>query len=724
MSEELQAELVKQCVAMAFTAGGKFAEHLWKRFTNRVPLEPAAVERALRRLLEENPEAARDLRELLDNELPSGRATPRIADHRGPFVDRQGPWAQLAGRTGTATISGPPGIGKTSLIRRFAAGGTSPGGAYPDGALLIDLADYREGAGMPLARTRIKTYVLSRLGIDTVGTTDEELAAQYEAALEPLRLLLVFDNAESAEELHNLVPPAPMSLVLALTSGPADDFVFEFSPHVPLGQLEPGADRQLLELLCPPELLARDPQGAEALLAQCDRLPGALLAAGHAVRQRESFTPQPFGALARDLAGGRALGKVSRAYDEMLAGLAPETAELCRLLTVFPGPSFTPEIAAVLSGQSEDRVGESLSELQSQVLVTADPDGRLRLGSQARQAVQRAGDTSGTDEAFARLIRFYTSRAVTADLRRERLRLYDQNVPPGPEIVVDPATEVDWLAAEMPVLRALAAAAYQRGFHRELTQLCGALEIVPLHRNVHREFEEVLRHGIAATTDPALLARMTSQHGRVLSLLGEFGLAATDFERAEAELRRIPDPDTVLHQQLTASVLEFRGLFHREQNQLTAAEECYRVALDITRRLSTPGRPYRGRGLCARMLANVLVGLHRPAEALALLQEAEQHTVERDDRNLAQVWLVRAKAFAETEQASDALALLPEVWRMANKARSDQYDLEIGEALGDAAWRAGGYDQARQYWSGVWQRYEIARHPRRERLYHKLRYGR
>lgn len=718
MSEEWQAEFVKQCVAMAFTATGKVADYLWKRFTGRVQASPAELERAVRRLLDEDPEAARELRELLAGELPSGLSKPRIVAHSGPFVDRYEAWRQLAGRTGTAVLSGPPGIGKTALIRQFATATTGDGGAYPDGALLVDLDRFRDGPGMPLARARIMTYVLSRLGIAIVAATTEELAAQYEAALEPLRLLLVFDQAESAEELHGLVPPAPMSLILALTCGPAEDFVFDFAPHIPLGQLEPGTDRQLLEAICGAELLARDPQGVEALLVQCDRVPPLLVAAGEAVRQRASFTPQPFAVVAKEFANGAGPDKVSQAYDELVAGLGPEAGELCRLLTAFPGPSFTPETANVLFGRES---GKALVELHAHVLVTADPDGRLRLGSQARQAVSRTGNATGTDVAFTRLLRFYTARAVRADLRKpDRFRVYDTTAPASTDVVVP---EVDWLAAEMPVFRALAVAAYQRGLHDELKQLCGALEIVPLHRNVHREFEEILRCGIAVTTEPALLARMVSQHGRVLSLLGEFTLAAQDFDRAAAELRRIPDPGTARHRQLAASVEEFRGLFHREQGQLTEAAEHYHHALVITRELSVPGTPHRGRALSARMLANVLVGLHRAPEALGLLREAEENTKDDDTRNVAQVRLVRAKAFAETGQAAEALALLPEVWRLANQARSDQYDLEIGEALGDAAWRAGDPGQARQYWSGVWQRYQLSRHPRAARLYHKLYYG-
>ncbi|WP_033292081.1 hypothetical protein [Amycolatopsis jejuensis] len=712
MSEDWQTEMVKQAIAFAFTTTGKAAEYLWKRLTDRVPKDAAAVERAVRTLIARDPDAARELHALMQAELPVGRALPRVATHAARLVDRHHPQRQLHGRTGTAVLSGPPGIGKSELARHVGASG-----GYPGGAILVDCAEYRDGPGMPLGRNRIKAYVLARLGVETISENDSELAAQYDDVLAPLQVLLIFDNVESAQELHRLVPPAPMSLVLALTSAPEDDFLLEFGSPIVLGPLEEGADGQLLEGLCPPGLAARDPEGFEALLTQCDRVPQVLVVAAHLVRQRESLSPRPFGAVAEELRSGGSLPVVSLAYDEMLAGLSSEAAELCRLLTAFPGPSFTAEVVDVLAGKRESSTS-ALVELQSKVFVTVEADGRLRLASQARQAVRRAGDTRGINEARARLLQYYAARAVDADWQKsgeQRLRLYPGRSQ-GRPFADDP---VDWLAAEMPVYRALAAVAREWGFHRELAQFGGALEIVPLHRNAHRDFEEILRHCIEDADDPALLARLTSQHGRLLSLLGEFGRAAEAFTRAEAELRRIPDPGTDRHQQLAASVLEFQGLFHREQQQFDLAAGYYQAALDISRRLSVPGTPHRGRGLHARMLANVLVVLNRPKDALDLLREAEQNTDPARHRDLAQVRLVQAKVLTATGRAEEALALVPEVWQLAVRARSDQYDLEIGEALGDAAWRAGGVDLARQHWFGVWQRYEAARHPRRERLYRK-----
>ena len=717
--DELQTEVIKQSVALAFTVGGKVAEYLWAKVTKRFGDDPVALEKAVERLLEKNPEAARELRELIDAELSNDRVKPQIPVSSPHFFDRFAAWQQMRGATGTAVLSGPSGIGKTALAQHFAQHTAS---SYPDGAMLLDLADFRDGPGTPLGRNRIKAAVLARLGVELISASDESLAAQYVTVLAPKRLLLVFDNAEGVEDLHGLVPPAPMSLVLALTAGPVGDFVFDFAQQVPLGQLEPGSDRQLLEALCGIDLVQRDPQGAQDLLTHCDRFPAVLVAAAHLVRSREGLVALPLGAVAGELRGGGSLGKVSRGFDEVLAGLPADSAELCRLLTVFPGPSFTLEAATAIAGRPE--VLSRLADLRAQVLVTVDPDNRLRLGNQAREAVRRAGDTSGTDDAFVRLVNFYRDWAVRADVE-PRLWLYERNLPPDAAEPAFPGRPVDWLAAELPALRALARPAFERKLHVQLTQICGALEIVGLHRGFHRELLEIEEQGARAAEameDHALLARILGQRARLFSQMGEFERAVPEFARAEAAFAKVADPGSVVNRQLRASLSEFHGLFHREQGQFDESARWFRAALKISRDLGKLGR--RGRGLHARMLANVL--LLRGGDGLEirnLLAEADECVEEGRHRDRAQVRLVEAKLLIGEGRPQAAVDRLHEAWRLANAAGSNQYDLEIAETLGDAEWRAARPETARQHWLGVWQRYSAAGHPARSRLYGKLLYG-
>ncbi|WP_410601698.1 hypothetical protein [Amycolatopsis sp. lyj-90] len=731
MTDPFQAELVKQTVALVFTSGGKVAEYLWKKLAGRrdgkrLRSDPAALEAAVRHLAVEDPAVAGELRELVESMLAMSKARPRIVPRSPTLYDRVGAQARLGG-SGVVVLSGPSGVGKTTLAEHY---GLRSGGAYPDGALLIDLADHRDGPGAPLRISQVREAVLQTLGVEPKLVTSGagELKTQYDDLLGPLRLLLVFDSVESVRDLQALVPPSPMSLVLALTEDMPDELVTQYPRHVPLSRLEEGADRMLFEAIAGTDLLAADPEGALEVLAECDRFPATVVAAAIAARQRAALAARPLKLLAKELSSGRSLGPVSAAFDRVLAGLPRREQDLCRALSEIPGPGFTHEAAAAVAGCEPFEVLDGLVHLQSVFFVTEEPGKRLRLTKQARQALTRAGHTP-SDDGFPRLVRFHRTQAVQADqwkMGRGRLRLYDQTLPEGtrPLDLAPGQDAVDLLVAEIPVYRALAKPAHDAGLHLELTQLCGALEIVGLHRGHLRELAEINRWGIASAEklgDVPLQLRTIAQQARLYSLLQEFQRAEEEFGRLGELSRRLEFPETETNRQLRASLWEFRGLFHRERGQYSEAAACFFEALKISRTLG--GLPFRGQGLHARMLANVLVLVGDLTGVLQLLEEAESNTDPGNKRDLAQVWLVRAKALSRSGAAAaarQALDLLPEVWRMVVPTGSDQYELEIAEALGDAAWYCGDFDLARHHWSGVWRRLQAVRHPRAAGVHAKI----
>lgn len=730
----IQAELVKQTVALVFTSGGKVAEYLWKKLSGRrderrLRSDPAALEAAVRRLAAEDPAVAGELRELVGSMLAMSQARPRIVPRSPNLYDRVGAQAEMGG-TGVVVLSGPSGVGKTALAEHY---GMRSGGAYPDGALLIDLGDHRDGPGAPLRISQVREAVLQALGVEPKLITSGagELKTQYNDLLGPLRLLLVFDSVESVRDLQALVPPAPMSLVLALTEGPPDELVTQYPRHVPLSRLEEGADRMLFEAIAGTDLLTADPDGTLEVLVECDRFPATVVAAAIAARQRAALAARPLKLLAEELRSGRALGPVSAAFDRVLTGLPQREQDLCRLLSEIPGLSFTHEAAAAVIGCKPFEVLAELVHLQSVFFVTEEPGKRLRLTKQARQALTRAGHAPSGD-GFPRLVRFHRTRAVQADhwkMPGGRLRLYDQTLPKDarPLDLAPGQDPVDLLVAEIPVYRALAEPAYDAGLHLELTQICGALEVVGLHRGHLRELVEINKWGIVsaeALGDVPLQLRTIGQQARLHSLLQEFPRAEKEFGRLGELLQRLESRETETNRQLRASLWEFRGLFHRERGEYAEAAACFFEALKISRTLG--GLPFRGQGLHARMLANVLVLLGDLTGAFQLLEEAESNTNPKNERDLAQVWLVRAKALSRSGTAAaarQALDLLPEVWRMVAPTGSDQYDLEIAEALGDAAWYCGGFDLARHHWSGVWQRLQAVRHPRAPGVHAKILNG-
>ncbi|GAA4543010.1 hypothetical protein [Amycolatopsis samaneae] len=724
MTDPFTTEIAKQTVALAFSSGGKVAGYLWKKFTQRdakrLQADPEALEAAVRALLDKDPEAARELRDLLDRELALQGTRPWIVPGTPYFVDRAGPWRELGG-TGVRVVWGLSGIGKTTLAEHYAAGSA---GAFSDGTLLIDLAEFRSPGGS-VRRSEVRAAVLRAFGLPSsmISTVAAELMAQYDNFLAPRRVLLVFDSVESAEDLHRLLPAAPMSLVLALTDAPVEEL--DRYPHVQLGQLEEHADRQLLEVICGADVVQADPVGMGELLAQCDRFPGAVVAAAHAVRMRAALSKWPMRLLAGELRAGGSLGGVSAGFDRVLAELSEAERELCRRLAVYPGPGLPLDAVAALAGLTVTEVTPLVVRLRSVHFVTTEPGERMRLGNQARQAVIRAGLSTVDDDVFAGLVRFYRDRAVRADWTKsaDRLRLYEPlrgEIPPWDFAV----SQVDWLVAEVPVFRALAGLAHDRGLHVELTQICGALEIVGIHRGFQRELVEINHWGAQsaeAIGAVAVRVRILSQQGRLFSLLHEFERADAALSQAESLFGTLPDPDTAENRLLAASLCEFRALFCREQGKLADAARWYESALEISRALGEFGA--RGRALHSRMLANVLVRMGSYERAFELLTEAEACTKPEAHRDIAQIWVVRAKAMIGTGSARAAWDLLSEAWRLTVGAGSNQYDLEIAEAQGDAAWWCGDAYQARQHWSGVYERLSWARHARAAEVYAKILHG-
>lgn len=69
----------------------------------------------------------------------------------------------------------------------------------------------------------------------------------------------------------------------------------------------------------------------------------------------------------------------------------------------------------------------------------------------------------------------------------------------------------------------------------------------------------------------------------------------------------------------------------------------------------------------------------------------------------------------------EAERVLFEAWQLATGAGARQYDLEITEALGDAAAARKDVETARRHWGGVWERLAHDGHPRQADLLAKLR---
>ncbi|HEV2451190.1 MAG TPA: BTAD domain-containing putative transcriptional regulator, partial [Streptosporangiaceae bacterium] len=151
---------------------------------------------------------------------PAALATPRLLPALVPhFVGRAGDLARLAAllagpgqnAPGPAVIGGTAGVGKTALALRWAHGAT---GRFPDGQLYVNLRGYDPGQPMPAADALAGFLRTVGLPGRDIPAAEEERAAVYRSLLAGRRVLVVLDNAGSAEQVRPLLPGSPTCAVL------------------------------------------------------------------------------------------------------------------------------------------------------------------------------------------------------------------------------------------------------------------------------------------------------------------------------------------------------------------------------------------------------------------------------------------------------------------------------------------------------------------------------
>jgi DNA-binding SARP family transcriptional activator len=120
------------------------------------------------------------------------------------FVGRERELAEL-GRLGAdpsiLVLSGFAGVGKTALALRWARGLADD---FPDGQLYVDLRGY--SAARPLSVVEAQARLLAPFGVSSVPADQHESTAVFRSVLAERRMLVVLDNALSAEQVRPLLP--------------------------------------------------------------------------------------------------------------------------------------------------------------------------------------------------------------------------------------------------------------------------------------------------------------------------------------------------------------------------------------------------------------------------------------------------------------------------------------------------------------------------------------
>ncbi|MBB5955581.1 tetratricopeptide (TPR) repeat protein [Saccharothrix tamanrassetensis] len=555
-----------------------------------------------------------------------------------------------------SAVAGLAGVGKTTLAVR-AAHDAVAAGWFPGGALFIDLRGYDPNHRVT-PDGALSTF-LRALGVPAEHLSADRAGreALYRSMLAGRdAVLVVLDNASSADQVRPLLPNAPAHRVLVTSRHTLADLT-----GARLLDLNVLTDTEAVALVdaavraAGPDDDRVTPETAAELVRLCGRLPLALgIVAAILAGDPELPVGELVDALGNastrlgELAYGDSAG-VRAAFDLSYHRLSPAEARLFRLLSLDPGRQIGVPAAAALADLPERDTAKLLANLRRAHMVEpGEPRGWFRYHDLLRlYAEERARDESERDAALERLFDYYVAATEEADAQRAPTQFISRDA-------------VAWLDTEGPTLVENAVRAAETGHHRHALRLVLAMSRYLFYRR-HWDDCEVLF---------PLALEMARRIGD-----------RTDEVRA---LRRL-------------------GKLAREQRRHDDAREHYTAYLAISRELDDQARvaqALHNLGSIARRVRDLDVAQAHYDEALARYRELGDWRGETDILfNLGTVSRHKRRFPAAHTYYSEAMALAVEHGDVLREARVCLF-------LGILAARERKSEAARHWWTLAVELYE------------------
>jgi tetratricopeptide (TPR) repeat protein len=350
--------------------------------------------------------------------------------------------------------------------------------------------------------------------VDQVPAGLDEAAGLYRSVVAGRRLLILLDNAVTAEQVRPLLPGAPGCLVVVTSRDRLAGLVAgQGARRLVLDPLSPGEAEALLADVVGAERVGVEAEAAADLAGLCAHLPLALRIAAanladdpHRRVAAQAAALREGDRLAALEIEGDPHNAVRAAFDVSYQRLAPPERHLFWLLGLVPGPDFTAAAAAALAATNPEAAERTLGRLAAAHLVDRYGPGRYRLHDLLRlYAAERSqwdGDEGSRRTAAGRLLDHYlhTTDQAARLLYPHGLRLPLPTIieaPPGAAFV-DPARALEWLDAESANLFAAVRHAAQHGPRPRAWLLADALRGYFFLRIPVDDWLDVARAGLAA----------------------------------------------------------------------------------------------------------------------------------------------------------------------------------------------------------------------------------
>ncbi|GIH04403.1 SARP family transcriptional regulator [Rhizocola hellebori] len=415
---------------------------------------------------------------------PTGGGRRFLPHGPADFVGRQDYLRWLDAKSANATpvlvtaIAGIGGVGKTALALHWAH---REHGRFPDGQLYVNLRGYDPGP--PMRVMDALGHLLRCLGLSPqdLPVTLDDTVARYRAVLADKRVLVVLDNANTAEQVRPLLPSSPGSLALITSRDKLSGLIArEGAVRLTLDLMSPEESRELLRRIVGDARIDEDAAAADRLLVLCGGLPLALRIAAAQLTDRPDLRLADYVAkLTREgpVTGLALEGDETYAVRAILDGsyeaLPIEAQRVFRLFAAAPGSDLSAESIAALTQRAVSEVLTTLDILTGAHLVYAEA-GRYSLHDLVREYVElRARQDPQEVDAAWRSLAGYQMRASKLALS---FMVGGKPYEPEPGLtpqITSAGSAVAWLEAEQGNLSAsvvAATAAGDRELMREVAQ--------------------------------------------------------------------------------------------------------------------------------------------------------------------------------------------------------------------------------------------------------------
>ena len=478
-------------------------------------------------------------------------------------------------------IAGPGGIGKTWLALRWAHQHID---RFPDGQLFVDLRGFSPDSE-PVDPLTVVRGFLGALGVDA-GRVDglDEHTALYRSHVAGKRMLIVLDNAATAEQVVPLLPGTATCAVLVTSRRILTSLLHRHSVnHLSLSVFGEDEIQEALAQRLGDKRLAAEPEAVGELVELCGRYPLALAVVAGRVHARPDIPLAEFAAELREsgLDGfddNDVAASLPAVVSWSVRALTVEQREVFGLLGIAPGTDIGPHAAASLTALPLPRARKVLRELEEASLLVRRPGGRHAMHDIIRSCAVVTARYHIAEErreaALRRVLDFYVQTSHAADRLLAPHRPLVRLAPPVPGCyprpLADYAGALAWFDTEHANLLAAQDTAVTWGWHDATWQLAWNAAIFHLRRGFPREDLAMWQAAERAAVHlPDLVAR-----GRILRRLG----------MAYGDAGRYPEAEKYLYHALAQAeqqnILTEQGYAHYELSWVWMGHGDNRVALD------------------------------------------------------------------------------------------------------------------------------------------------